>query len=89
MQRKWESKYSTLKSNQDSRLRQLDRFEGALKSSQDGQKTWKARLVLKSGEIEAHKVGPFCISVFTNNEAEHYSRATDTNQLASKPYARR
>jgi DNA repair exonuclease SbcCD ATPase subunit len=56
MQRKWEAKYSSLKSSQDSRLRQLDRFESALKTAQDSQKAWKARLVMKSSEIEAHKV---------------------------------
>jgi hypothetical protein len=68
-QRKWEAKYSSLQHNQDSRLRQLDRLESALKNAQDTQRAWKARLVMKSSEIDAHRVGPAFGSVHVLSSA--------------------
>lgn len=49
-------KCSTLKRQQESRLRQLDRFEGALKTATETQRQWRQRVNVKQLELEAAKV---------------------------------
>lgn len=47
---------SSLKKQQDSRMRQLDRLEVAVKNAVDSQKQWKQRVLLKHNEVESVKV---------------------------------
>lgn len=47
---------SSLKKQQDSRMRQLDRLEAAAKNAVDSQKQWKQRILLKHNEVESIKV---------------------------------
>ena len=46
---------SSLKKQQDARLKQLDRMETSIKAAADGQKQWKQRVLLKQTEIESVK----------------------------------
>lgn len=48
--------FSSLKKQQDSRMRQLDRLEAAVKNAVDSQKQWKQRVLLKHNEMESIKV---------------------------------
>lgn len=48
--------HSSLKKQQDSRMRQLDRLEAAVKNAVDSQKQWKQRVLLKHNEVESIKV---------------------------------
>jgi hypothetical protein len=48
--------YSSLKRQQDSRLKQLDRLETTVKNAVDSQKQWKQRILLKHNEVESVKV---------------------------------
>lgn len=55
MEIKLTEKYNTLKRQQDSRFRQIDRFEALIKQATDKQGQWRQRLVSKQSELEAVK----------------------------------
>lgn len=48
-------KYNALKRQQDSRFRQIDRFEASIKVATDKQGQWRQRLVSKQAELDAVK----------------------------------
>ncbi|EST05588.1 hypothetical protein PSEUBRA_005278 [Kalmanozyma brasiliensis GHG001] len=48
-------KYTALKRQQDSRFRQIDRFEASIKVAADKQGQWRQRLVSKQSELDAVK----------------------------------
>ncbi|SPO25343.1 related to Myosin heavy chain [Ustilago trichophora] len=48
-------KYNALKRQQDSRFRQIDRFEASIKVATDKQGQWRQRLVSKQSELDAVK----------------------------------
>jgi len=50
------SSYSALKRQQDSRHKQLDRFEAGLKNATEAQRQWRARVQSKTVELETAKV---------------------------------
>ncbi|KAK4701233.1 MFS transporter, PHS family, inorganic phosphate transporter, partial [Phenoliferia sp. Uapishka_3] len=52
---KFQEQFNTLKRQQESRLRQLDRFEGALKTATETQRQWRQRVNVKQLELEAAK----------------------------------
>ena len=47
---------SSVKRQHESRLRTLDRFEGMIKAAAATQQSWRGRVVLKQGEVDAAKV---------------------------------
>ncbi|KAJ1041118.1 hypothetical protein NDA14_006555 [Ustilago hordei] len=48
-------KYNALKRQQDTRFRQIDRFEASIKVATDKQGQWRQRLVTKQAELDAVK----------------------------------
>lgn len=48
-------KYTALKRQQDSRFRQIDRFEASIKQAADKQSQWRQRLVSKQSELDSVK----------------------------------
>ncbi|SNX84315.1 related to Myosin heavy chain [Melanopsichium pennsylvanicum] len=48
-------KYNALKRQQDTRFRQIDRFETSIKAAADKQAQWRQRLVSKQAELDAVK----------------------------------
>lgn len=55
IEEKFVEKFSALKRQQESRFRQIDRFELAIKNATDKQSQWRARLITKQGEMESMK----------------------------------
>ena len=46
----------SIKRQQDSKLKQMDRFETSVKTATDAQRQWKQRVLLKQSEIDSVKV---------------------------------
>lgn len=52
---KFVEKFAALKRQQESRFRQIDRFELAIKNATDKQSQWRTKLLTKQGEMDAMK----------------------------------
>ncbi|KAK0551036.1 hypothetical protein OC845_002391 [Tilletia horrida] len=70
---------STLKRQQETRFRQIDRFEVAVKNATDKQSQWRSRLVTKQGELDAAKS--------TNAELQQQISSLKTRSVLSSPSA--
>ncbi|KAK0524898.1 hypothetical protein OC842_005686 [Tilletia horrida] len=70
---------STLKRQQETRFRQIDRFEVAVKNATDKQSQWRSRLVTKQGELDAAKA--------TNAELQQQISSLKTRSVLSSPSA--
>lgn len=55
MQGNFTDSFNTLKRQQESRFRQIDRLETSLKSAADKQHQWRSRVVAKQAELDAAK----------------------------------
>ncbi|CAD6896149.1 unnamed protein product, partial [Tilletia laevis] len=70
---------STLKRQQETRFRQIDRFEVAVKNATDKQVQWRSRLMTKQGELDAAKA--------TNAELLQQISSLKTRSVLSSPSA--
>ncbi|KAE8243974.1 hypothetical protein A4X13_0g6869 [Tilletia indica] len=70
---------STLKRQQETRFRQIDRFEVAVKNATDKQVQWRSRLMTKQGELDAAKA--------TNAELQQQISSLKTRSVLSSPSA--
>lgn len=76
IEEKFSEKFTALKRQQDTRFRQIDRFEVAIKNAVDKQGQWRSRLVTKQTEMDALRS--------TNNELQaQISSLRTRSQLAS------
>ncbi|KAI5474861.1 hypothetical protein MNV49_002324, partial [Pseudohyphozyma bogoriensis] len=55
MEARFSDQFNTLKRQQDTKLRQLDRFESSIKTAAETQKQWRQRVATKQAELDSAK----------------------------------
>ncbi len=78
-------KYTALKRQQDSRFRQIDRFEASIKVATDKQGQWRQRLVSKQAELDAVKAtnAELLSQISSLKTRSSLSTPRDNNKLTS------